>query len=477
MPEIPGPNEQQPSPEQAVLQESFARFEQANLELAKHIPEVVERPEITEAGKELIEEFALKPSLFDSEDRAVVFAGIASRWVTAKESGDESEKAFVADTLALLAHEHSDTLTAAHELIKSEDPEFDDDTRERVYDDYTDKELTAAVSQAIENGLLDDVKQKLGITAENENPYVIRVLSIADETQLHGLDAPKPDFTLPYNSDGVQDAIQLQDDVKAWKRGLEARTKEFANKIGREGAFGPAWMTEINGVRNLCISSALAEKIRDPEVTKNTGWYTERNIAGDFATLEHEYVHTQGGVMADRSISFGINLEELRAEYFSGNKQGYQDVKGFFQAYAIITGQNMSKELASRTKGGSVAEAFGAIANRVGLSTMLEVMVASPKNYDADQGNTFRREAFNHVGGLDGILERLYKVEVASGNESMIAERIDQGAQMLLNSASNVPDLPNFLNFYENYRKNDGLGFMTEKLVARAKELRRVSGE
>ncbi len=472
MSEIPQPPNQQETLVNQELQESQLAFVQQAEVLGQHIPEIVERPEIMEAGKQLIEQFAIRPSLFESEDRALVFVSIASRLADSKQIGPEqaeAEHSFIADTMALLAHEHSDQLQEASQLIQTEQVGFDDEAQLHAYDRYTDKQLSDAVKQKIDEGFLDDVKQKLGVTAENEDPYELRVLSIGNDSQFHGLDAPAADYSLPYNHPDLEDAKMLLNDVSQWKKGMRQRNAELAKEMGRETTYGPAWVTDISGKRLLCISGALAEKIIDPSVVENSLWYTADQLERELAILRHEYTHTQGGVMVDRDVNFGINLEELRAEHYSGNRQGYKDIKDFFSDYHVITGQNMSEEFESKIKGGTTTEAFGLIAAKVGMSKMLEVILATPGEYIGNQSNPFTREAHTYLGGLDGVLENLYDREVQQGNEQVILERFEPKARWL---AEQAKEKPGFID--KNYlamRRKEGCSFLAEKIAARAREI------
>lgn len=446
-----------------MLHESYLAFTARVQELEHTIPELTNRPEILSAGKELIEQFGIKPSLFETGDRSLVFAGLASR--AADDKDTSNEQAFVADAMALLAYEHSDRLAEAAKIIESEESGYDETNVLRVYEKYTDTELSAVVSEKLHNGFLDPVKEKLGITQENEDPFDVRVLTIADTSQLYGIDAPAPNYDLDFYSSEFQSQTQTKQDVDAWKAGLEKRAEEFAKEMGQDSIFGPAWVHESKGKRTLCISSALAEKIRDPEVIKNTTWYNQDELDRDLAILAHEYTHTQGGVKVDGGVTFGINLEELRAERFSGDKQGYQEVKAFFQYYDILTGQNVAREMDERVKGGTTEEAFGAIANKIGLTKMIDVMLAVPNNYINKQSNVFLREAYEHIGGLDGVLKSIYDMQIAAGNELAINDRFNTIAEKLV-------EIDIDLEFFSGYRKNHGLVFMTDMLVSRAKELK-----
>jgi hypothetical protein len=410
--------------------------------------------------------------LFEDEGRSVVFTAISSRWARNKGAEGpeaEAEQRFLFDTVALLAHEHSDSLAEAHQQIKESDSPIGEAGIKEVYDKYTDKELSEAVATKVAEGHLDAVKAKMGITAENEDPYDIRVLSIGEDSQTMGLDAPKPDYDLPYNHPDYQSALQLQDHVSAWKKGLEKRAVEFAQELGRDAIFAPAWVTKVDGKRTLCILSGLAEKIIDPKSIENTSWYDEDNLDRDLAIFEHEYVHTQGGLAVDKGITFGINLEELRAEHFSGNRQGYKDIKGFFQDYGIITGHLVASDaIDPATKGGSTSEVFATIANKVGLDRMLEVVMASPKNYIEQQSNSYVREAYDHIGGFDGVLQRILEDEIAAGNGEEVEKRIDNAAERLANIV-NQPGAVLDVEGWAGFRAMSNLHVITDMIAEKAK--------
>jgi hypothetical protein len=194
----------------------------------------------------------------------------------------------------------------------------------------------------------------------------------------------------------------------------------------------------------------------------------------DLAILAHEYVHTQGGLLLDRDVNFGVNLEELRAEHFAGNKQGYQDIKGLFSDYDVLTGHNIPEEFDTRPKGGTAAEVYGSIANRVGLSAMLELLMAAPKNYIAGQSNKYVRDAYSYIGGFDGVEHRIWEAEVAAGRGAEIEKRMTTMAQKL--SAIVTDSSSAFsVEFWQNYRKGQGLNLVTDEIAARLQDSERVA--
>lgn len=468
------PNSLNQLPEAQMNKESLQRFEGQLDTLAIGIPEITrDRELILGAGSDIIDQFALKPELFDDDGRSLIFSSIASRWAANKERvGEEAEgeQIFLTDTITLLANKHSDSLSDARKEIESENQSVDEETEVGVYDKYTDKELSEAVQRSIDNGFLDNVKRQLGVTQDNEDDYEIRVLSIGDASQTYGIDAPRPDYSLPYDHPDLISAEQAQEDNREWKRNLENRSIEFAKELGKDGLFSPAWVTDLAGKRTLCISSGLAKKVIDPDIIADAAWYTPDDLNRDLAILSHEYTHTQGGIMLDRGIVFGINVEELRAEHFSGNKQGYQDIKGFFMHYRILTGHGVADEFNSRTKGGTTSEAFGSIANHVGLKNMLDVALASPNNYISDQSNSYVRRTFEHIGGFDKVLERIMEHQVVGGHGAEIEERVQKAAHIVIDIASR----PNaFLGAEDlvSHNRGYGLNIVTDLILAKIKQL------
>ncbi len=264
-----------------------AKFAAVYNQLSDTVPELKSRTEVMEAGTELIAELGLHDSLFESGERALVFTGLAYRWSqVASDKGKDAlrEKEFVANVLTLLAHEHSEMLGELSGSVKKSEGFHEEQNTKRVYEKYTDTELSATVTEKIRNGFLDDIKKKLGIDETNEDPFEVRVLTLSDDTQLHGLDAPAVDYDLPSNDKEFLASEGTVKDIKSWKQGLKNRLLDFNKELGLERDTIPAaWVTELDGVRTLCITSPLGEKIRDASVIDNTRWYTKERLC-DFRT-------------------------------------------------------------------------------------------------------------------------------------------------------------------------------------------------
>lgn len=467
--------------EQSERISSGRNFEEAIRVMADTIPELEARPEIAEAGTELVNEFEIKPSLFEDEGRTIVFAAIAAHYAEVKSLEDDAHergKTFVYNTVALLAAKHSDKLEDIKMQLEKESGLFDSETQRRSYERYTDQRLTAEIKERIANGgLLDNVKKRLGITEDNEDEYDLRVLTIGSELQTHGLDATRLDyaeidFSNPDDRAAVASAEVERHDVAAWKKELVKRGKDFARSRGRESEFADAWVDATDGKRTLCISMPLAEKLLDPSLTANTRHWDDTARERDLAMLEHEYTHTQGGVNIDEDVVFGINIEELRAEHFSGNKYGYQDVKGFFRDLTTVTGLSVVDVLEKAPKGGTKTEVYSAVANTVGLKNLLGVLLAMPKNYVEGQSNSLIKESVAYLEGLDGVLAAILASELEKGHAQDIEERVNAVAERIL-EITDKPETVIDVDAIVAYRKRHGSVTVTDLIAEQIKALQK----
>ncbi len=459
------------------LHESNAHYLEAMAGFSADIPEIGARQEeLAEAGEALIGQFAIEPTLFDDPSRSLVFATIANRWHdNQNQTGEASQKEhdFLLDSLTLLAYNHSPQLRVFKSDIEHQTG-LSDEQEAKVYDRYTQHQLTAEIKEAIAGGILDGVKHRLKITEENEDPYEVRVLIIDPNGQTaYGLIAPKlPSYEDLPGETGAEKMRVLDSygatraDATKWQKGLEARTTQMAHELNRDDAFGAAWVTTIDGKSTLCIAQATAEKILNPELTDNAEWYGESDLARDKAILEHEYTHTQGGHNLDNEITFGINVEEFRAEHFAGNKMGYMEIKGFFQDLRTITGDLLTAFMDSKPKGGSMTESYGHFINQLGLNTTLELLLAAPQNYIAEQSNSFHRAAYGHIGGFDGVLGRILERRIADGQGAPIEERLQERAQRWIDI---VPDAPS--SVAGQRKRVYGLNVISDLIVAHVEKL------
>jgi hypothetical protein len=432
------------------------------------------RPAIEAAGQELIDTYGIDPTFFDKPSYGLLFTSIASRW--SKSKIDKGERIFLEDALTLLGHEHSPKLKAVYEYAKSDDLELSEDHKQKVYDKYTNHQMSSELKEAIDGGLFEGVKARLGITSDTEDPYEVRVLSIGDAMSTYGMHAPRlpdmnyEDFKDPEKSSQYDEARAVYDAVREWKEGLEIRREAFLQELGESSDAAPAWVTHVNGKTLLCLQQGIVEKILHPEATASSKFYNEEDLARNIAYLEHEYVHTQDGLNLDgQSIDFGIDIEELRAEDFSGNKHGYQDVKSFAVDMGVVTGTHLARYFEGKPKGGDCFSIYKEVAKTVGLERMLEVVMVRPAAYERSQANLLNAMVASHLGGFDGVITRLIEDSMQTGKSTEIDGRIDQLARRYI-ARTNLDFLPTFFSMRRQY----GNVIMTDLLDKRVQELQQI---
>jgi len=368
-------------------------------DIAELVPEVGQRYEaINEAGDKLIEQHGIRAELFGDSARCLLFASIANRFAKIDYDQDElaavKEETFLTNALTILAFQYSDSLL---ESKLKEDPPAARLTREqslRIAEKFEDPRLTAEFRRSFESIVLGDLKDELGVDPATEVPYDVKVLSIARGSHTFGLDAVSPED---------------QDEVDRWVEGLNRREEEHNRYLGVEGS-GWAWINWLapGGKPTIYVSAPVAEKLLDPTLAADNQSYSAQMWRdAEIAMLKHEYVHSQGSLRVGDDV-FGYNLEEIRAEAFSGDEGAYFDIKNFFMDYTTITGHDIKREMLGSPLGGTAESVYSSIAKHAGLDMMLEVVSALPVNYIEDKMvNGLVIDMFYDLGRYDGIISRL----------------------------------------------------------------------
>jgi hypothetical protein len=448
--------------------------------LAEAVPEIADRHEaITQYGGQLIEEFQLKPELFD-RTHTLFFAGIADRFAKLEQDKGSlntdayiTEKEFILDATCMLAGDKTELYDQIKPLMNKDDDPSDEHSR-AVYDRYTNVQVTAELKAAIDSqGLLDAVKERLAITSDNESPYILRVLNVGSSTTVqHGMHPTQSE-----KLDELSAAGNFKDPAweehfanvaayKSYVKGLDTNGNEFRKALGAEGETPIAWVTHIDGVPNLVMPLPFAEKILYKDEARSK-YYDERARIGDFATLEHEYTHTQDGLNLDGDIYYGIGFEERRAEFFSGDKQGYQDVKALAIDLRLTTGFDLVKYMQGSVKGGS-AEVYEQLAAELGLQTALEIAICPPRPYVSEQ-RPMQQHVAEYLGGTSAIADKLYDRTVASDDTEAADTRMNEVAEKFASS-------PNF-DFWAGYRVTQGASVkVTNELIRRVTQMRIEKG-
>lgn len=371
------------------------------------------------------------------------FADLETEGKTAASSPSDFE--FIADSTFVVAQDY---VTGMDELVAdaklAEGSQLTAEGKKQVLDKYTSHELTEELAQRIsQDGLLDGVKQRMGITDENEKPYQLRVLSMAATTDyVNGFES-----TVPFPSDAQlanePEAAQVKQEIAtdsqitaaSWKKGLIERRKHFNQEWGSDFS-GVAFKTTLGDETYLCLTSDMVERMLDPEAPERGSDYSRDELEREMATLEHEYAHTQEALNTNM---LGMSAEERRAEHFSGNRNGYIDVKTYYTDISIVTGFDIRKYFDEAGRAGGTAEdLYAHLSVQFGLKELVYVMGATPQVYAAEQSSgplTFMNE---YMGGYDGVVRRLLDLvnqgKVGDGRLAMQG-RLKNAAKILEPSA------------------------------------------
>lgn len=420
------------------------------------IPEIAEkREQILRGAIEIDREFAFTPEFLKDGTRAFLFMAIAARYGELEESKEHvadymAQKEFIFDATALLALNKS-ALHDGYKGLINLDSELPGEESERIYNKYTNPQVTRDMEHAIENGLLDEVKSRLGITEENEDPYEIRVMNVGSKTSTNGM---RP--TMPYqmsdtgpDDPGMRQYESNVADFAAYENGLIDNTEKFKKDMGFEGSLDSAWRTVVNGKNTLALPLAFAEKLLYTDQERAPS-YDEGAKRRDLATLEHEYTHTQGGLNQDDNVYVGISAEERRAELFSGDNLGYGEIKSLFRYMRIISGKDLVQSIKGRVKGGASLELHMDVARAIGMQRMLEFAYTVPGGYESPS-EPLQHSITQYLQGPNGLVKRAYEDAVNRGEGDAVNNRFREEANRMRSILSSV-DLKGYLSYESDLR-------------------------
>lgn len=364
-------------------------------------------------------EFGIEDSGFSTVKSRLTLTAIADKLNRVEKDGGHSfgnktaELEYIADLVMLAVGPH----TAYAEQYKATMDEPSVVTTEglkKAYDRFTQPELSKEMADFLHDSDFDEQRQRLGIkSTDEEDPFRVRVLSIESEfgTESHGL-IPHIDYgeeKLPF-----EEWLKLQKENQTrldYTQGLKNNGKALQEAVGRETQIAPAWVvTYEDGSRDLCIPSSIAEKILYPD-EERASYYNDAERQRDIAVLKHEYTHTQKMLLFDENIGLGIALEELRAEHFSGDKQGYTDIKKFFMGMGMLTGYSPKKSFEIDGHPYDEEKFFEDIAKNIGLDGLLDAITVIPSNYVQDEhANPYLKSLVQNNGGsLSAHFDKTYK--------------------------------------------------------------------
>ena len=428
--------------------------------LSIEIPEIAESKDaIIRGAKDLSEKFGLHPEMFEDEAHSLLFMAISERDGRLEETDIDNqdfekyaaEKEFIFDAMALLASTNSNLYP---EYASSITPEvsISEEEEKLIFDKYTNEKVSIEFEKAINDGLLNDVKKRMGITAENETPYVIRVLNVASDISLAGM---RPEITpdldaLPKDDPLWAEYYKKDDAYREYADMLKANAESFKLEKQDSDDVPVAWKTTIDGINNLILPLPFAEKIMNNQENGENS-----QSISDMSIFEHEYAHTQGGLLSRDNSLIGIAAEEFRAEKFSNNHNGFDDIKHTMMILNVIGVFDLDQVLEDEVKGGTLGDIVKKMIPYVGLQRTLEFCLTPPAAYAERTGTPLLSDVAKYLGGFNGFIERIYKDISDSPKSERATKRLAEMTMYLADNGQDIARCENYLNKIDE----DGIPF------------------
>jgi hypothetical protein len=382
----------------------------------------VANPELlSQQVNELVDEFKIETGALSRGRDKLLITAIAHELGESPFGEDAAKSGRVADMIALAFGDKS----RLKETVKAFEykPGFSEERIFEAQEALTNKERSEELAFYIENDeAFVSLRERLGITANTQAPFDVRVLNIGDDRTMYGWQ-PEIDWeNLSYDEAMAQRNAQDQQ-----KKQMEQNQRFLSHEYGydEDDSLPPAWIEYAeDGSKTLCVGLATAEKTLFPEAARSRGYDRDRENTSAKAFLLHEFTHTQKPILRSHTIGLGIGVEELRAEHFSGDMHGYTDIKRYYRSMQVLYDYTPK---ASMESGGSFdPDTFEVeMAQTMGLEGYIDAMTLIPSQYaEGSQANAFLRGLVSADGGVDGHFDTMYNRAKQIVGEDEVARRV-----------------------------------------------------
>jgi hypothetical protein len=488
----------EPSPYDELVRSGLEKAEQSGFDLsqaitANYAPETADEvinarvQQVRIATEFISDELRLDRAFFDAPSNTILLVSIADSWVTNEEKVAQhgaydsklaAERTMLVDTAMVVAGEHmAEKLDPDAGMPDSREREDATDlARAEFLETTRDPELEAQITELIKTdgpgSLLEWQREQLGVTARDEAPFDVKVVKIGDKASLQDAGAirqvPWPDYDLRETDrqaydrqDAIAEQIEIEND--AFAKPYEDAQREYDERFGAEtGNLPPAWVDidSKTGQKTLFIRGTDAFALLNQKEAGNFDDETADAARDAVAYVRHEFGRTQKSLLRGDRSQLGLIVEERKAEYISGDKHGYNDVKFLFDDLGAVTDSDLEGVLAESIKQEDPLTAFLSESSKtVGLRNTLLLMVNKPLPYDASP-NTWKR--FVDTGAV-------HRPGDVSTHDAMVRETIEARGDVPLRKRAaewagnmaikhGLPGLE-FANseFMESYRSSNGL--------------------
>jgi len=458
--------------------------------------------EVQATAASMAEDAGLQDTFFESPAKTVLLLSIADSWATnerraaASSSHDAAiseERAMLGDVMLMLAGEQSSVVTdladrndsLANRYMETGDIHVEEEARQEFLDSLNDPERAAKVASALAmtgpGSFLEKQRTLLGVTEENQKPLTVKVLKAGSMWGLINAGTlTKPDYPTPGDYDGINEkseaeqtrireqggSAQLKSEAnQAIAKPYEDADKEYIERFGDQ--FGPLLMAYVDkkkdGTSELVLRAEEADMLLNYFVDKQpipkAVSLTMTDVERSLSVVRHEYGHTQKSLVVGQHNQLGLLVEERKAEYVSGDKNGYQDVKYFLQDLTMATGVDVIGVLDAALKQDDPLSALVASsANEIGLRDTLMMMVAKPLPYEKNPQHAKEFASLrgvhknSDISSLDGLIRQA----VERRGDAEFTKNIDSWVKRLIKAGHEPEWIGKSLL---HYRKSNGLGY------------------
>lgn len=460
------------------------------------------KAEVQATAASMAEQAGLQDEFFESPAKTVLLLAIADTWATNERRAAASsrhdakiteERAMLGDVMLMLAGKQSSVVTdlaerndsLAKRYMETEDTEPGHAARQDFLDSLNDPERAAKVAAALAvtgpGSFLEKQRSLLGVTAENQKPLTVKVLKAGSVWGLIGAGTlTKPDYPSSGDYDGLNQkseaeqarvrdqgnrALLKSEANQAIAKPYEDADKEYLERFGDQ--FGPLLTAYVNkkedGTNELVLRAEEADMLLNYFVAEQPipagVSLTMNDVERSLSIVRHEYGHTQKSLVIGQHNQLGLLMEERKAEYVSGDKNGYQDVKYFLQEITMATGTDIIGVLDAALKQDDPLSALVASsANKIGLRDTLMMMVAKPLPYEKnpEHAKEFASLKSVHENSDVSSLDSLIRQAVERRGDAEFTSKINSWVERMLEAGQEPEWIGESL---VHYRRSNGVGY------------------
>ncbi len=466
---------------------------------------------LTAAGK-IAEDMQLVPEFFSRPAHTIMLTSIAESWVSNEERGRQpnadrnlisAERESLVDIACMLAGTKSlavndiagaDPHSRNRYVEETNNPEEDEAKAfiEAHIDAYLSDQVQAVLEQDGEGSFLEAQRKALNLTKDTESKFKVKVMGMAEQVDIYCAkirpEIGHPDYSWDYSKHSEEEneeySLELQkasDAYRAQSAEDERLTKPYDEYIDRFAEkFGPlpAAFVRRHGENGqelyLRAPQALALLKYFKGDPMPTDEHAARSIEDIYAIVRHEYGHTQKQMVFGPHNQLGLNVEERKAEFVSGDRQGYQDIKFLFTDLSFATGTKLTQDfLASALKEGDALSSFLAkTAQSTGMRNAMLLMALKPLPYAKYPEHAKQFVDFSNQLKASDVSD--HDIPLRETTERLGKDGLRQGVREWLEDIqAKQGDLTDFHEeFLPDYREAHGLGVSTRIIREEVRKIR-----